>query len=252
MTSKKRTRAAGKSEIEEIVGTGKEFTVTEVPTWRDIYRYGLFLREDFATKNELTVSKYSLNTLGNDVAAAVFRQWKKASKDFIPPVTIREKTLKDKIIRKWNKLNSIVNRTKKINQYSDECINELDTLCDICVCRCKITLCGQDGNDCDGCSQKAHIICNCPKEIKVPKLELFWLYHQRIKTSEISKVQMSGIDTSEQGREERRQARAEVQHRYEPQENREVVNPSEEPMDIEILFELVLVKFEKVLLNSKR
>ena len=70
------------------------------------------------------------------------------------------------------------------------------------------------------CKQGAHILCSCPREEKLPKLELLFIYKQRQKTGEIGGMQIGRPDFPESARqatylvrkqaeEQGRQARAE-------------------------------------------
>ena len=44
---------------------------------------------------------------------------------------------------------------------------------------------------------EVHCCCSCPKDIKLPRLELSWLKAQRDKTSSKSILAMSGMDGKE-------------------------------------------------------
>ena len=67
---------------------------------------------------------------------------------------------------------------------------------DVLVCSCKIISCRDFG--CDKCDFDAHIICDCPKEFKIPKKELSYVLDQRGRTGGArGTFQMKGLDLKE-------------------------------------------------------
>ena len=81
---------------------------------------------------------------------------------------------------------------------------ELDKLLDITSCPHVILLCANLMSGCEDpkhCSKRAHIQCDCPKEKKIPVLDLEWLAHQRNKVGEVSAMQMGGDDRKETKRQ---------------------------------------------------
>ena len=77
----------------------------------------------------------------------------------------------------------------------------MDKLLDLTRCRCTILTCKEvQGKKCDGCDTGAHIKCSCSLEMKLPKLELFFIKAQRDKVGDISSVQISNKDVKESAR----------------------------------------------------
>ena len=81
-----RTRTNSSSHLSNLVGTGRELLVSELPTARDILRYGIYLREHSIDDKR----NYPLDELIGDIYPGLICQWSKANALFNPPV-INEK-----------------------------------------------------------------------------------------------------------------------------------------------------------------
>ena len=78
---------------------------------------------------------------------------------------------------------------------------------DLLHCKCVIKSCEE--NSCEsGCSQGAHIICTCPRECKIPVLELLFIKDQRSKVKRGSII-IGGIDKTETARLKKKSVRLE-------------------------------------------
>ena len=108
-----------------------------------------------------------------------------------------------KIERLWNKVDNVARgRVRKVEK--ENLLNHLDTLFEVTVCQHTITLCDNHLSGCSNvkdCKFKAHIICTCPRECKIPEMELRWLFSQRNKTGEKADMMMSGVDKKETKRQ---------------------------------------------------
>ena len=92
---------------------------------------------------------------------------------------------------------------KKIKKKSF--LDTIDSLIDILKCKCKISTCST--NNCAGCEFNAHIECTCPKEAKIPKIELVFLADQRNSKENGRKLMIALKDTKETSRMELRNQR---------------------------------------------
>lgn len=192
----KHTRTSAASNLTELVGPGKDFLPSEVPTWRAVFQRGVLLREEQEVLNGVTKFNYPLTKLAPALAKLVCKQWKKSNSSFVPPIILKEKTLSNKILIKWKQMVTVANGNAS-HKVTTSAISELDTLLDLCLCKHKIVLCDSKEIDCAGCSDKAHITCDCTIKTKIPKLELRWLFYQRVKTTEKSVLQISTVDYKE-------------------------------------------------------
>jgi hypothetical protein len=100
----------------------------------------------------------------------------------------------------------------------------LDKLLEVTKCYHKILLCSETGSGCLGemdCKLKAHINCDCPRESKVPVMELRWLAAQRAKTGEKSGMMMLGVDKVETARQEKAAKRKAAEEEAEKKKRKE-------------------------------
>ena len=64
-------------------------------------------------------------------------------------------------------------KSKKKKHFNDS----LDRVFDLVICQCELVDCDEEDHKCGG----VHVICNCVKKDKIPKMELAWLKDQRTK-----------------------------------------------------------------------
>lgn len=87
----KKTRNKSGSHLSQLIGTGKEFVRSELPTTRDILRFGILQREI----SDQDKRNFTVNELVNDIYTALLvSQWKKASLEF--SVLLGESSIKNK------------------------------------------------------------------------------------------------------------------------------------------------------------
>ena len=178
-----------------LVGTGKEFLPSEVPTLRDIIRKGIEIQQGVIYKG-ISRNNFSVTNLARELTELVINQWHKSNASFQPPVTIDTRTIALLIEKKWNILREI-SRGKAKKGCEEKIMPFLDKLFDITACMCEIYLCDYERANCTGCPYGAHISCSCPQKQKIPLLELRWLYYQRQKVGEKSQFQMALKDVVE-------------------------------------------------------
>ena len=178
-----------------LVGTGKEFLPSEVPTLRDIIRKGIEIQQGVIYKG-ISRNNFSVTNLAKELTELVINQWHKSNASFQPPVTIDTRTIALLIEKKWNILREI-SRGKAKKGCEEKIMPFLDKLFDITACKCEIYLCDYERANCTGCPYGAHISCSCPQKQKIPLLELRWLYYQRQKVGEKSQFQMALKDIVE-------------------------------------------------------
>ena len=72
--SQVKTRQQAWTHLHHMVGSGRELSVAELPTVRDLLRYGLYLR-DISDKNR---RNYTNDQLIADLMTGLLAQWKRA------------------------------------------------------------------------------------------------------------------------------------------------------------------------------
>lgn len=198
-----KTRRQLGSKLRDFVGPGKEFVASEAPTLRAIIQRGILIKEVAVLEEEKGKFEVQIGDLVRQLAPLVLGQWYKSNAKFCPPVTITEKNLIVKMERLWRRVDDVAQgKVKKKEKEKVEGL--LDKVFDITVCPHTIFLCSDAGSDCqdrESCEVGAHIKCDCPRESKVPVLDLQWLAIQRAKTGEKSAMMMAGSDKEETERQ---------------------------------------------------
>ena len=190
------------------------------------------LQEDTNLKGRS--ASYTLDEQLDDMTAAVENQWKRANNDFQPPVVITSDRLRVKLSEAWEIAKQISQNKKPKAQKVKNLEDKLDKLLDLTKCKCEIRTCEEHGcpgackncgpcgkcssckkcADCIFCKQNAHISCSCPREVKLPVLELSFLRAQREKEGEKGRMMIAdAIDMKEQERKEKQLARKELVQR---------------------------------------
>ncbi|KAG7163880.1 hypothetical protein Hamer_G027997, partial [Homarus americanus] len=111
----------------------------------------------------------------------LLHQWTKANALFKPPVINQCRTIELKLTKLWHK--AVETSLGKGNlARKNEFLHTLDTLFDILTCKCSIQLCSESNSSHSGKRENnSHIDCGCPREKKIPVLELEFIKAQRTK-----------------------------------------------------------------------
>lgn len=158
------------SHLRIFVGNGQELLVSELPTVRDILRYGIYLREQCEDDRR----NYPVDQLVGDIYPALIGQWRKANALFRPPVINEKVTIMSKLKDVWNQAVKF-NLGKGKLQEKERFILKLDKLFNILTCKCQIMNCEEEG--CEGCRERIRfLLCSLPTsrarkrrlEVKVP------------------------------------------------------------------------------------
>ncbi|KAG7166056.1 hypothetical protein Hamer_G031261, partial [Homarus americanus] len=152
------------------------------------------------TKN---VRNYTDKELINDMIVPLLHQWTKANALFKPPVINQCRTIELKLTKLWHK--AVETSLGKGNlARKNEFLHTLDTLFDILTCKCSIQLCSESNCSHSGKRENnSHIDCSCPREKKIPVLELEFIKAQRTKAEGQGKTkkQIANAKKREQIRE---------------------------------------------------
>ncbi|KAG7158483.1 hypothetical protein Hamer_G031143, partial [Homarus americanus] len=124
---------------------------------------------------------YTDKELINDMIVPLLHQWTKANALFKPPVINQCRTIELKLTKLWHK--AVETSLGKGNlARKNEFLHTLDTLFDILTCKCSIQLCSESNCSHSGKRENnSHIDCGCPREKKIPVLELEFIKAQRTK-----------------------------------------------------------------------
>ncbi|KAG7163288.1 hypothetical protein Hamer_G004403 [Homarus americanus] len=160
------------------------------------------VRENKQPATQCSASKQNLvspfnKELINDMIVPLLHQWTKANALFKPPVINQCRTIELKLTKLWHK--AVETSLGKGNlARKNEFLHTLDTLFDILTCKCSIQLCSESNCSHSGKRENnSHIDCGCPREKKIPVLELEFIKAQRTKAEGQGSMQMGSIDYSE-------------------------------------------------------
>ncbi len=182
MASLRETRS---STAHPLFGQPANLPPSQLPTGRDVARLMLQIKHDRTKSSGRFPDRSSME---NEAADLIIRKWeqsivdKKGSTTKLPLITKKGvmkkiKTMYDTGI-KWSKT-PLTNEEKLKNAKYMEYLESLDTLFDICSCKCPI-----GSGDCrearcyeKDCIRGIHLKCKC--EVKVPQREVRFLCDQR-------------------------------------------------------------------------
>ena len=74
-----KTRLNASTQISVAFGTGEQFLVSELPTNRDVIRYGILLGEDC---DDIKKINYPVKEMAKDLLPALLHQWSSANLEF--------------------------------------------------------------------------------------------------------------------------------------------------------------------------
>ena len=188
----RKTRHTSGSKISEYIGVGQDFLPSEVPTLRGALRKVLLLQEQHILDEDGDRRNLPVSILMLQVAESVLAQWSKSNIKFSPPVIVTRNALAQKLQTAWDSSSLISRgRAKKTDKLWLEA--KLDKLLDLTVCQCEVSLChGPPTKTCQLSGRKecmGHISCTCVKEVKLPVLELKWIYLVRSQAWEWCQVE---------------------------------------------------------------
>ncbi|KAG7172579.1 hypothetical protein Hamer_G028092, partial [Homarus americanus] len=180
-------------ELKEGILTRSQITLLNDDDDGFLELYVNFFHENLADVS----SEHGDKELINDMIVPLLHQWTKANALFKPPVINQCRTIELKLTKLWHK--AVETSLGKGNlARKNEFLHTLDTLFDILTCKCSIQLCSESNCSHSGKRENnSHIDCGCPREKKIPVLELEFIKAQRTKAEGQGSMQMGSIDYSE-------------------------------------------------------
>ena len=137
MASKRKTRLTTFTHMSNLIGTGRELLPSELPTVRDVLRYGL-LREQSGEDGR----NYPAASLAKDIYPAMLQKWELANSSFVIPVVTSRITILNKIKVIWEQAKDIsLGRGK--HEVKESFNSKLDKLFDMLNCKCTIATCSE-------------------------------------------------------------------------------------------------------------
>ena len=96
-----KTRKQSYSKLSELVGSGKDFLPSEVPTLRAVIQKGIVIREGVLVELEKAKTEVHSKDIIAQLVPLIVAQWQISNAKFTPPVTIKEKSIRTKVERLW-------------------------------------------------------------------------------------------------------------------------------------------------------
>jgi len=149
-------RKTRKSTEHYVFGQPAKFIQTCLPTNKDVYLHYVFIRNELIASGNANPSKMAV---AEKVASDIEAVWKTAS---VP--TVAHKSVSNKVQSCVSKAQLVAKTSSSKRSKTDNQVKEFDKVFDICTCRCNLL------------EEK---MCTCPKERKVPQLEVAFLLDQR-------------------------------------------------------------------------
>ena len=198
-----KTRGQIGLKLRDLVGPGKEFLPSDVPTLRGVMQRGLLIKERLMLEEGRGKKQVQVSEIVEELVPLIEVQWQNSNPRFCPPVTIQGYSLRKKLEKLWGRVEKVAHGIVRKSE-KDKVMDMLDKVLDITTCSCKIALCDEPDSGCKGekqCKVKAHISCSCPLQNKVPIMELLWLAKQRAKIGDKSELMMDRVDKVESERQ---------------------------------------------------
>ena len=142
-----RTGHQSSSKLRELVGAGKEFLLSEVPTVRAVIQRGILIKERWMIEENTGQKKVLVGDIVRELVPLILTQWQRLNSKFCSSVTISKKSLVQKVEKLWRKVEEVAQgKTSKV--VKDKILEQLDSLLDITTCPHVILFCKDPGSGC--------------------------------------------------------------------------------------------------------
>ena len=212
----KRTRSSSSYRITSFIGSPEALPEADLPTNRSVLQHMLKLRlDDARDARNIPIAELAKRT-GERVRELWLRINHRMETAIVSQQEVARRLVKlyqhadanasggKRKRRRGRSRGRSVSSTRKKGGKSDcdEFVHNLDRLFDISICHCPIQSCRGLGCPPD-CHQQVHITCQCLKSVKIPVLELPYIFDQRNKEGLHGNMQMGALDTVETARQMR-------------------------------------------------
>ena len=118
-------------------------------------------------------------------------------------VLIKDESISKKIVKNYETA-LVINNNKAKAKSKNLFRQTIYHLFDILVCQCPINMCELSDCNTAQCEGGAHIFCSCPREYKIPSMELKFILDQREKIGfRGGEMQIGGADKVEAARQKK-------------------------------------------------
>ena len=232
MSGRKSTRSA-QPQLVNLVGPPEDLPLADLPTRRNVLQK--MMQEKLNDPSLRYERHIPTMELAGKTGWAVLSLWTQMNTQMTRAL-VKEKEVVRRVFLLWTRMEEVASggrkkasgKRKKYGQAGEErkaFMANLDQLFDIVSCQCPILSCSEFSCS-DSCKAKVHTNCSCPKEIRIPELELEFINDQRRKSGSKGKLMIAGRDKVETARQQKLLLRQ--QKEVQRKEKREVKEAAKE------------------------
>ena len=199
MSGRKSTRSA-QPQLVNLAGPPEDLPLADLPTRRNVPQK--MMQEKLNDPSLRYERHIPTMELAGKTGWAVLSLWTQMNTQMTRAL-VKEKEVVRRVFLLWTRMEEVASggrkkasgKRKKYGQAGEErkaFMANLDQLFDIVSCQCPILSCSEFS-----CSDKVHTNCSCPKEIRIPELELEFINDQRRKSGSKGKLMIAGRDKAE-------------------------------------------------------
>ena len=207
MSGGKSTRSA-QPQLVNFVGTPEDLPLADLPTRRNVLQKMMLDKlNDPRDNRHIPTMELAAKT-----GRAVLSQWSQMNTQMMSTL-VKEKEVVRRVFVLWTRMEEVASggkkkasgKRKKYGQAGEQrkaFVASLDKLFDIVSCQCTILSCSEFSCS-DNCKAGVHIDCSCPKETRIPELELEFIHDQRKKSGVKGRLMIAGRDMVETARQQK-------------------------------------------------
>ena len=106
-SSRPKTRQSSVNKLVDLVGCGKEFVLSDIPTHRAVIQRAILIKEKLYVQNDTAKTEIKKADIIPELATLIIEQWKSSNDKFVSPVTIQKGSLEKRLDRYWTKVESV-------------------------------------------------------------------------------------------------------------------------------------------------
>ena len=96
-SSRPKTRQSSGNKLVDLVGCGKEFVLSDIPTHRAVIQRAILIKEKLYVQNDTAKTEIKKADIIPELATLIIEQWKSSNDKFVSPVTIQKGSLEKRL-----------------------------------------------------------------------------------------------------------------------------------------------------------
>ena len=207
MSAGKGTRSA-QPQLGNFAGTPQDLPLADLPTRRNVLQKMMWEKlNDPRDHRNIPIME-----LAGKTGRAVIAMWTQMNRE-MTRVLVKEKEVVRRVFMLWTRMDEVASggkkkasgKRKRRGQAGEDrkaFMASLDKVFDIVSCQCPLLPCSEFSCSND-CKARVHIVCSCPKQSRIPELELEFIHDQRSKSGVKGKMMISREDKVETARQQK-------------------------------------------------